>query len=250
MINLFNYLGSTVMGRRVDWFFGRGLSIGCGLSWDVPAAWGWLPRNEQIDRIKETIRQEMSKPDIRTGDISSLLDLLSSHTIESWQHQFYTTNWDYLLQREISSKWHESKPRWLGSSHVYHLNGTTEMLANNCNRSDFVLVNDNVNYRTRTCETEKAYKQIAWNRNFVVVGMSFECDVDRFILQSLSNIEDYLPIGDSRWIIVNPDEATLHNIKGRILTALPRGTVDCVHSDFASWLQSGLPELQRWGAIR
>lgn len=237
------------MGRRVDWFFGRGLSIGCGLTWDVPAAWDWLPRNEQIDRIKETIRHKMSEPHIETSDIRRFLDLLSSSTKELWQHQFYTTNWDYLLQSQILSMRYQTKPRWLANSHVYHLNGTAETLTTNRNRSDFILAKDNVNVRTSTCETRNAYDRIVWNTKFIVVGMRFECEVDKFILRSLNRVEDDLPIGNSHWIIVDPDSVTLCNIRYRIKKALPRSDVKVVPYKFDYWLLRGLPELKDWGVI-
>lgn len=163
------------MSPRVDWFFGRGLSIGCGLTWTVPAAWNILPRVEQIARIRDAITVEMSAPYVDVSDIRQFLTLLAHHTAVPWQHQFHTTNWDYLLQREILALGHTVQPAWCAEAHVYHLNGTAEVLPNNSHRSAFVLESDPACARSATVEGNIAFSRFIWNRTFVVVGMSFEC---------------------------------------------------------------------------
>jgi hypothetical protein len=69
------------MAPRVDWFFGRGLSIGCGLKWSVPADWNSLPRADQIARIKAAVLAEMSAQYVDTSDIWHFLSLLANHTV-------------------------------------------------------------------------------------------------------------------------------------------------------------------------
>jgi len=110
---------------RVDWFFGRGLSMGCRLPWSVPDEWRHLHRDEQIARIKETLRFEMDRPSVDCSDIRDLLRILSEHTVPPWRHLFITTNWDFLLQREVLALGHTDQPAWSAETHVYHLNGTS-----------------------------------------------------------------------------------------------------------------------------
>ena len=164
-------------------------------------------------------------------------------------HLFITTNWDFLLQREVLTLGHTVQPSWSAETHVYHLNGTVEELPDNGNRSGFLLETDPGEQRVSTHEANIAFGRIIWNRTFVVVSMSFECETDKFILSSLNRVEDDLPIGESEWIIVNPDRAALAAICKRIHYALPRATIRAVASSFRAWLNAGMPELQARGAI-
>jgi hypothetical protein len=110
-------------------------------------------------------------------------------------------------------------PPWCAETHVYHLNGTVEQLPNNSNRSQFVLESDPPTARIRTIEGEIAFNKFIWNGTFVVVGMSFECEVDKYLLKSLRVVQDDLPIGESSWYIVNPDKVVLASSAGRIRAA-------------------------------
>lgn len=133
------------------WLFGRGVSCNCGLTWTVPGEWKALPRIEQIAHIEVAIRAEMDRLDVDMTCIRTLLNDLASRTPDGHRHLFGTTNWDYLLQREIEvrsdAEWEGIQPAWLANSHVYHLNGTVEKLANNSHRSAILLEEDD--YRQR-----------------------------------------------------------------------------------------------------
>lgn len=233
----------------INWFFGRGISIACNLCWSVPTEWRHFPRKEKIIRIKDTLRDEMDRPSINTAMIKRLLRLLEEHTAPNWRSRFITTNWDYLLQREIETLNLEVLPDWLANSHVFHLNGTVEVLPDNPRRSPFLLEEDPKEKRCFTLEANKAYSQIVWGRMFVVVGMSFECETDKFLLNALGRVEDHLPIGESTWVVVNRNSRALELSCSRIECALPHATVKPVCSDFDRWLESGLPELKERGVI-
>ena len=129
----------AIPAQRVDWLFGRGLSIGCDLSWSVPVEWRTLAREEQIARIKAALRDDMGQASVDCSVIRSLLGLLERHTVPRWRHLFITTNWDYLLQREMPALGLTVQPPWFANTHVFHLNGTVEDLANNAHRSPFLL---------------------------------------------------------------------------------------------------------------
>lgn len=238
------------MSHRVDWFFGRGLSIGCGLTWSVPIRYQSLPRPVLIECIRASIRSEMSARHVDTTDIRNFLALLAERTIDPWKHQFYTTNWDYLLQRQILDLNLQHLPSWCAQSHVYHLNGTVENLKDNSSRSNLVLESDPSDARVSTAEGETAFNKIIWNSTFVVVGMSFECEVDKYLLHALRRVEDDLPIGESDWIVVNPTADDLDATCERIQKALPAATVTRVCGKFGDWILRRVPELQALGAIR
>lgn len=230
----------------VNWLLGRGLSISCNLLWAVPLEWRETPREEKINRIKTALRKEMDKPSIDCTVIRSLFVLLSAHTNQGWRHRFITTNWDYLLQREILNLRLSVLPSWLANSHVFHLNGTIENLPDNSNRSPFLLEEDSGTQRMNTVEANIVYNQMIWNRHFVVVGMSFECETDQFLLKALGRVEDDLPIGESSWIVVNPNTTALNESCQRIAHVLPHASVTPVSATLNDWLQSGTQELRKW----
>lgn len=237
------------MTHTIEWFFGRGLSIGCGLTWAVPSDWHTIPREKQIDRIKAALIAEMLAPYIDTSDISNFLDILANHTVPPWRHQFHTTNWDFLLQRELLALGLKVQPPWCADTHVYHLNGTVEVLSDNSRRSQFVLESDPLDARFATLEGNIAYNKFIWSRTFVVVGMSFECEVDKYLLSVLNRVEDDLPIGESFWIVLNPNADTLTATCAKLQAALPRATILGVITTFRAWLEAKVPQLQSRGAI-
>ena len=237
------------MTSTVEWFFGRGLSIGCGLTWTVPPEWNALPRADQITRIKAAILSEMSARHIDVGDIRRLLDLLANRTAPLWTHQFHTTNWDYLLQRKVLSLGLTVQPPWCAETHVYHLNGTVEELPNNSRRSNIVLETDPSHERVASIEGNVSFNKFIWSRMFVVVGMSFECEVDKYLLSKLKQVEDDLPIGESQWVVVNPNAAALAATCARLQAALPGAKITSTESTLRAWIHAQVPELQACGAI-
>ncbi len=75
------------MAQQVIWLFGRGLSIGCGLTWDVPKEWAALPRSETIANICSTLRAEMDS--IRVDQQHSrVTKVLAQRTNAGWGNFF------------------------------------------------------------------------------------------------------------------------------------------------------------------
>ena len=235
--------------KCVNWIFGRGLSIACNIPWSVPLEWQDLPRAEKVENIKVQLRKEMDSPDVDSSVIRCFLNLLSEHTTTGWMHRFITTNWDYLLQKEIQSLNLELQPSWMASSHVFHLNGTVEELEDNSNRSPFLLEEDPETQRCFTPEADSVYNQMLWDRTFVVVGMSFECDTDKFLLNAINRAEDDMPLGESVWLVINRNRSALESSCTRIEQALPHATIKKICSDFNGWLEHGMKELRDCGAI-
>jgi hypothetical protein len=223
--------------------------MACNLHWSVPTDWKSLERGERIENIKIALRQEMRSSTIDCGPITRLLNTLSRHTSPNWMNRFITTNWDYLLQQEIQQLNFEVQQKWMASSHVFHLNGTVEELESNSNRSQFILEEDRASQRCFTPEANMAYNKILWDRTFVVVGMSFECEVDKFLMNAIGRVKDDLPIGESVWIVVNRNRVALDVSCSLIERTLPHTTVHRVQADFGTWLDSGMNELRDCGAI-
>jgi hypothetical protein len=82
-----------------------------------------------------------------------------------------------------------------------------------------------------------------WQKIFIVVGMSFECDSDRFLLSAINQVGDDLPIGESFWIIINPDQNILNLLEHRIKNALPRAKIISFCDTFNDWINLNFPGL-------
>jgi hypothetical protein len=231
------------MSGTVIWLFGRGLSIGCGLTWDIPKKCESLSRAEMVGLIKSQLAEAMQHKSVNVASISDFLRHLAEKTESGKQHLFVTTNWDYLLQQEILNLELEVRPSWLANSQVYHINGSIEVLENNSNRSPFILPNDLAVHRVRSHEAESVFEKMIWEKRFVVVGMAFECEADKFLFQALGRVEDDLPIGDSYWTIVNPDQKFLDQCKSLIQKNIPNAKIDCFAGTFDKWMICGMPQI-------
>lgn len=235
------------MRNCLVWIFGRGASAACGLNWTVPTDLEKLDRHTQLSKIKDAIRQEMRVA--KATPYKNLLNKLSASTKHNWSHRFITTNWDYLLEQEIENLNLQVAPTWLRNTHVAHLNGTVEELEDNSNRSPFLLETDAATVREQTIEANKAFNSILTQQTFIVVGMSFFCEMDRSLLSAISRLEDDYPIGESIWLIINDNEKDIDQVKKLIKTALPRSDVKGVHVDFGIWCQGAMDELIDVGVI-
>jgi hypothetical protein len=209
-----------------------------------------LARNEKIQRIRAELRAEMDAPGVDREPIRHFLQLLSERTRDRWRHLFLTTNWDFLLQREID-EFLPDCPHWLRDTQVFHVNGTVEDQTDggNSNRGSFLLTEDSVQERTWSVEASSAFSHMIWASTFVVVGMSFECRIDRFLLALLSSVKETLPSGESDWIIVDPNQAALDVLHDRIQVALPRSNVTSVCEKFTHWQDAQFPELKMKGVF-
>jgi hypothetical protein len=59
------------MTQVVEWLFGCGLSIGCGLHWSAPEFLNAISLKDQIAMIRNTIKQQMSVAYIDTPYIGT-----------------------------------------------------------------------------------------------------------------------------------------------------------------------------------
>lgn len=236
----------------VVWIFGRGASIACNLSWVVPAEWISEGRRLQVEKIKAALQKEMDQPTVSTEPYKLLLSELSRRTAPGWLHRFVTTNWDYLLQREISKQSWQVLPTWLEDSHVYHLNGTVESSpgSNTPNlRSPFLLETDRAHERTPSREFGNALQFISWRKHFVVIGMSFVCETDLVFWDLFRRFRESASVGHSSWHIVNPSEEVCARVSECIREALPCSRVTTSHNGFREFVVEGMEELTRWTVL-
>jgi hypothetical protein len=226
------------------WLFGRGCSIATDLRWAEPRWWKVLPRQIRIALIRMRILRDMEKVPRRVGPYRNLLLLLSTRTHSDWQHQFNTTNWDYLLQREINDLALAGKPKWLLNSHVFHLNGSVENWGDPTRRAEILLETDPADYRSWSLEASKAFNVLVHQQLIIVAGISFRCETDRTLLNALACVEDDLAIGEATWIVLNSNLDELNNLKVLIAKKFPRGRIIPVHQGFGEWVSTGCVHLK------
>ena len=107
------------MSRHMAWLAGRGVSMSCGLCWDVPpgleAAWrrGEIGRAALTARICDALARAEADPAVDTRPMKKLIEKLKA--ANGWRHSFVTTNWDGLLDRVL---------RGQGFAAPLHLNGS------------------------------------------------------------------------------------------------------------------------------
>jgi hypothetical protein len=183
-----------------------------------------------------------------TEPYKQLLSELAHRTRQPWKHLFVTTNWDTLLEQEIEKLRLNELPYWLNDSFVFHYNGSIEMSSNEF-RTPFLLETDLPSQRSKTVEANIAFNRMMWQRHFIVVGLSFECPTDRFLLDELGSVRNDLPIGESYWIILNPNKEALDAVVNRIKAVLPAAEITAVDDKFDEWLKDGMPELVDWDVI-
>lgn len=124
-----------------------------------------------------------------------------------------------------------------------------EKLSNNAHRSPILLETDVEDARVASLESDKAFTSFVRSRVFVVVGMSFECAVDRFLFKALHRVQNEVPVGESHWIVVNPCTQSLQDTLYKLNTALPGATTSGSALRFDSWLNQKMPQLQPLGVL-
>lgn len=241
------------MPQDCTWVFGRGASIANGLRWVVPQAWkedliaGRVARDAHVQMITEALREEIARVPRVTTPYRRLLQIMATKTIAEGHHRLLTTNWDYLLQRDVLD-WVQANtpgyaPRFLSTdAMVYHLNGSVEP-GGSKHCSPFMLETDSASVRKATFEANQALNLLLWSTLVVIVGMSFECDMDRGLLATLRAHEDNVPIGNALFVIVEPNKETLESTYAKLAYCFPRAGGIRVNQGLAEWIDSGMPEL-------
>jgi len=234
---------------KVVWMIGRGASIACGLDWHLSESEIKLNRESQVSIIKEKLPLAMQR--VNSEPYSNLVRILEKRTTSKYFHRFVTTNWDYLLQNELLSlcESKEAVPDAFGmNSHVYHLNGSVEDTPEDL-RSKILLESDKPELRKVWFESNEAFNTILESNVFVVVGMSFECVIDRYTLAALGHHGTEMPVASSNWLLVNPDREQAEKVSGEISRYLPNTKFRFVNEGFKEWINGGAKELCDIGVL-
>lgn len=216
------------------WLFGRGASIASGVTWEEPQEWEGKDRQERIRNIDRNLTEQMQNIPVGENPYSRLLFMLENKPRQ--KNLFVTTNWDYLLQREINSKNYTSPLEWLEDSQVFHLNGSVEKWGDTRYRSPILLPNDNS--RKNSLEFQRAFNQIIWANFFVIVGLSFKHKVDAQLIELLKPHEDNMPFGEGEYLIVNDSLEDLKRLESILKRNFPRSKVIKVQDNFKSWVDA------------
>lgn len=230
------------------WLFGRGASIASGLDWTEPKEWQLLDRDIRIKQIQEILELEMQKIPQSRGPYYDLLSILSGHTETNWKHLFITTNWDYLLEREISRFKFKVLPKWLRETYVFHLNGSIQQKQQE-NSSQFLLETDSYRIRKSKFEVNKALGYMIGEKLFVIIGMSFECEMDKAFIIYLATSKDFVPSRDASWVILDPNDTSLDNLNFRFNRLFPVANIIPINKGFQNWIKNGMTELAKYGVI-
>lgn len=225
---------NTVMIGEWVWIFGRGASIACGAAWEEPETWKEKDRHERIQNINRNLAKQMRNVPVGRNPYSHLLFLLEHKTTPNQKSLFITTNWDYLLQREIDSGDYDPCPRGSGQRYVWHLNGSIKKGRDSRYCSPIILPEDDK--RTDNQEFSWAMNQIVCERLFIIVGMSFQCKADEKILRVLRPDQNKLPFGEGRYLIVNNSAKDLERLESVIKSYFPRVDIIKEQADFKSWI--------------
>ena len=196
----------------------------------------------------------MANMPLRGTTYRSLIDIMDRRTIDGVHHRLLTTNWDYLLNRDLGV-WIRDKdlkcvPKFLGAhSVVYHFNGTVET-GQSSNHTQFLLETDPNDVRKSKLASNIALGHMAETKCLVVVGMSFECEIDRGLLAVLKSLEDIMPIGEAHILIVEPNTRTLENVKNKVHACLPFSRVVPIALGLREWINAGMPELVDFNILK
>lgn len=109
------------MSGHLVWLAGRGVSMSCGLCWDVPQRLEHAFHRGEIDRAELTahicreLARAESDPAVDIGPLERMVVRLKRSNGQ--ENSFVTTNWDGLLDRALRAH---------GFPAPLHLNGSVE----------------------------------------------------------------------------------------------------------------------------
>ncbi len=233
--------------KQVFWIMGRGVSVSCGLDWNKKN-WNDVRLEEIRERLKEIQQNVDTKP------LDRLLDHCENLTDLDWKHTFSTLNWDTLFEKAINKRGWMETPKWMSSSHVYHWNGTIEKHPNNgeceklTGRSPMVLPPDPPSSRGKSVEANFAFAEMGWAEVLVICGVSFANDCDDALICLIEWVQDELPIGEVRCIVVNYDGEALKRSCEKLQKYM-RQPIIPVNQLFEDWINGGCKELQEAGVF-
>jgi hypothetical protein len=211
------------MSAHVVWLAGRGVSMSCGLCWDVPPALerayrgGAIGRAELARRICEALERAEAEASVDIGPLQALVDRLGDGN-----HSFVTTNWDGLLDRALASR---------GFAPALHLNGSVAA-------RDILLAWDDEREREAAPQAREGLRRLMDADVVVVAGLSLASGLDKALVSRLRGKRG------GRWLVVNHDAAEVRRACDTLRARLAGCEVSAVKETFADWVAAGLPGLE------
>lgn len=212
------------MSGHLVWLAGRGVSMSCGLCWDVPQALEDAYRRGEIDRAELTARicAELARAEADPAVDTRPLHLLASHLrfLEGKQ-SFVTTNWDGLLDRALRAH---------GFAAPLHLNGSVA-------ERNLLTAWDDERARERVPQAREGLRRLLDADVCVVAGLSLANRLDEALVARLRGKRG------GRWLVVNHDAAEVRQACELLRAQLARCEVSAVAEPFDAWVEAGMPGL-------
>lgn len=212
------------MSGHLVWLAGRGVSMSCGLCWDVPQALEDACRRGEIDRAELTARicAELARAEADPAVDTRPLHLLASHLrfLEGKQ-SFVTTNWDGLLDRALRAH---------GFAAPLHLNGSIA-------ERNLLTAWDDERARERVPQACEGLRRLMDADVCVVAGLSLANRLDEALVARLRGKRG------GRWLVVNHDAAEVRQACELLRAQLARCEVSAVAEPFDAWVEAGMPGL-------
>ncbi|HZM36915.1 MAG TPA: hypothetical protein VFC18_20830 [Burkholderiales bacterium] len=213
------------MSRHLVWLAGRGVSMSCGLDWDVPPALeaarhaGEISRAALGERIASALERAQDDAAIDCRPIDAMLERIRGPS--GWRHAFVTTNWDALLDRALER--HGFEP-------PLHLNGSVAA-------RNLLLEDDGESAREAVPQVREGLRRLAQAELVVVAGLSLASRLDKALVARLAGKHG------GRWLVVNHDAGEVRRCCAALEQRLPGCTVQAVALPFDRWVAAGLPGL-------
>lgn len=213
------------MSGHVVWLAGRGVSMSCGLCWDVPQRLEEAFRRGEIDRAELTARicEELARaeadPAVDARPVEKLIEKLKASN--GWRHSFVTTNWDGLLDRALRAH---------GFAATLHLNGSVA-------ERNLLTAWDDERARERVPQAREGLRRLMDADVCVVAGLSLANRLDEGLVARLRGKRG------GRWLVVNHDAAEVRQACELLRAQLARCEVSAVAEPFDAWVEAGMPGL-------
>jgi hypothetical protein len=212
------------MSGHLVWLVGRGVSMSCGLCWDVPQHLedayhrGEIDRTELTARICAALARAEADPAVDTRP----LHLLASHirTLGGKQ-SFVTTNWDGLLDRVLRAQ---------GFPAPLHLNGSVA-------ERNILTAWDDEHAREGVPQAREGLRRLMDADVCVVAGLSLANRLDKGLVARLRAKRG------GRWVVVNHDAGEVRQACELLRAQLAQCEVSAAEEPFDAWVEAGMPGL-------
>jgi hypothetical protein len=214
------------MSRHVVWLAGRGVSMSCGLDWNVPSGLEAALRRRELSRVqlKARICDELSRAqDDASIDCGPLDTLLArARASDGWRHALLTTNWDELLDRTAAR---------YGFEPPLHLNGSV-------GGRNILLEDDDDRAREAVPQAREGLRRLLEADVVVAAGLSLASGLDKALLSRLAGKRG------GHWLVVNRDAAEVRRACEELRRRLPGCSVQAAELPFDEWVCAGFPGLK------